>query len=75
LRTDSNRFAITPIERTSPPCFGYGYGNRLGMNIETNKQYFRHERLFLFVCGSAPLDSPLRSVTRATANRRLVALY
>jgi hypothetical protein len=35
-----NRFAITPIERTSPPCFGYGYGNRLGMDIETNKQYF-----------------------------------
>ncbi|MDE3161107.1 MAG: hypothetical protein KGM92_20260 [Acidobacteriota bacterium] len=35
MRTDSNRFAITPIERTSPPCFGYGYGNRLGMNIET----------------------------------------
>lgn len=33
--------------------------DRLGMDIET--------------CGSAPLDSPLRSLTPATANRRLVA--
>jgi hypothetical protein len=55
--------------------FGHRDGDGIGMDIETYKSYFRHERPAPFVCGSAPLDSPLRSVTRATANRRLVAPF
>jgi hypothetical protein len=43
------------------------------MDIESNKSYLRHWRPTPFVCGSAPLDSPLCSVTRVNANRRLVA--
>ena len=47
-----------------PALCGDRHRDRLRMDIETDKQYLRHERPVPFVCGSAPLDSPLRSVTR-----------
>src|SRR2546425_7558284 len=40
------------------------FANRLQVDIQTYKAYFRHWRPTPFVCGSAPLDLPLRSVTR-----------
>jgi hypothetical protein len=44
-------------------------GACVGMDIHSYKAQFSHVRPTPFVCGSAPLDLPLRSVTRATAIR------
>src|SRR6185436_13215233 len=54
-----------PMGANLSATFGYGNRDRLGMDIQTYKAYFRHWRPTPFVCGSAPLDLPLRSVTRA----------
>jgi hypothetical protein len=43
---------------------GDGNCDSVGVDIQTYKAYFKHWRPTPFVCGSAPLDSPLRSVTR-----------
>jgi hypothetical protein len=77
--TDTDRTHIARLFFTADPPFGrqraYGdcNGDRICVDIQPNKAYLRHWRPTPFVCGSAPLDSPLRSVTRVTANRRLVA--
>src|SRR5690242_13885885 len=54
-----------PMGANLSATFGYGNRDRLGMDIQTYKAYFRHWRPTPFVCGSAPLNLPLRSVTRA----------
>src|SRR6266568_8274896 len=48
-----------------PIWLGDRHCDRLGVDIQTYKAYFRHWRPAPFVCGSAPLDLPLRSLTRA----------
>ncbi len=40
--------------------FGHRHGNRVGMDIHSHKLYASHLPPTPFVCGSAPLDSPLR---------------
>jgi hypothetical protein len=47
------------------------HGNRVCVYIQTNKAYFRR----LSYAALRRWISPLRGVTRATANRRLVAHY
>ena len=72
----ANRFQAVRdhSERTDLSArFGHRHGDRLGMDIQTYKAYLRHCDQLLSYAALRRWISPLRSVTRATANRRLVA--
>ena len=54
-----------PCERTSPPVSATATAIVSAWTSRPTKRTLDIERPTPFVCGSAPLDSPLRSVTRA----------
>src|SRR3954471_11757436 len=61
---DSNRFGITPMERTSPFLSATATAIVSACTSKPTKRIL-DMRPTPFVCGSAPRDSPLRSVIRA----------
>src|ERR1041385_7891025 len=72
FRIDSKRFGMTPIERTSPPVSAIATAIVSACTSKPTKRIL-DMRPTPFVCGSAPLDLPLRSVIRASAIWPLVA--